>query len=71
MGMKKDVKIVYHDEDVIVAEEGGETVIFYPYCGGCHSGFWYMEVEKLTRSVFDSLPIKIKEKLRMLNLEPD
>jgi hypothetical protein len=66
----KDMRILYYDEDVIVAEEGGETVIFYPYCG-CNSGFWFLQTEKLTRSVFDSLPIKIKEKLRMLNLEPD
>jgi hypothetical protein len=29
MGMKKDMRILYYDEDIIVAEEGEETVIFY------------------------------------------
>jgi hypothetical protein len=38
MGMKKDMRILYYDEDIIIAEEGGERVIFYPYCG-CNSGF--------------------------------
>gem|GEM_PF-5897298 len=30
----KDVRILYYDEYIIIAEEQGETVIFYPYCGG-------------------------------------
>jgi hypothetical protein len=59
------VRILYYDEYIIIAEEQGETVIFYPYCGGCHSGFRYLEMEKLTRSIFDSLPIKLRHKLKM------
>jgi len=65
------MKIVYYDETVIIAEDQSEErAIFYPYCGGCNRGFWYPEMRKLTRCVFDSLSIKLKDKLKMSNLEP-
>jgi hypothetical protein len=68
---RKDIKILYYDEDVIVAEDqSGEKVIFYPYCGGCHSGFWFLQTEKLTRETFDELSLAIQEKLKKLGFAP-
>jgi hypothetical protein len=64
------MKILYYDEDIIIAEEHGEKVIFYPYCGGCHSGFWFLQAERLTRETFDELSLAVQEKLRKLGFAP-
>jgi|GEM_PF-2510382 len=65
-----EMKILYYDEDVIIAEDQSrEKIIFYPYCR-CNSGLWWLEVKKLTKNTFDSLQIKLKNKLKTLNFEP-
>jgi hypothetical protein len=71
--MERDIKILfkilYYDEDVIVAEKDGEKIIFYPYCS-CNSGFWFLYTEKLSKDSFNSLPTKLQEKLRELGFAP-
>jgi len=63
------LKVLYLDQDMIVLDKDGEKLVIYPYCG-CNSGFWYLQIEELTKDTFDGLSLLLQEKLRKLGLAP-